>query len=106
MAKGAEVTFNCQVKIDFGASYYQVYNEENVTKEFMSFVHEHKEASLTQCKEAMTGEDFGYMIKDIPGFMFWLGVNSPYGLHHAKMNPDEAAIEFAVNLISDYLHKA
>ena len=106
MAKGAEVTFNCQVKIDFGASYYQVYNEENVTKEFMSFVHEHKEASLTQCKEAMTGEDFGYLIKDIPGFMFWLGVNSPYGLHHAKMNPDEAAIEFAVNLISDYLHKA
>lgn len=105
MAKGAEVSFNCQVKLDFGSSYYQVYNEEQVTKEFMSFVNQHKKASLIECKEAMTGEDFGYMIKDIPGFMFWLGVDSPYGLHHAKMNPDEEAIEFAVHMISDYLHK-
>ena len=106
MAKGAEITFNCQVRIDFGASYHQVYNTEQVTKDFMAFVERHSEATLFECKEAMTGEDFGYMIKDIPGFMFWLGVDSPFGLHHSKINPDEKAIEFAVNLISDYLHQS
>ncbi len=106
MAKGTEITFNCQIKIDFGSSYYQVYNTEQVTKEFMAFVEGHKEATLFECGEAMTGEDFGYMIKEIPGFMFWLGVDSKHGLHHSKINPDEKAIEFAVNLISDYLHKA
>jgi N-acetyldiaminopimelate deacetylase len=51
----------------------------------------------------MTGEDFGYMIKEIPGFMFWLGVQSSYGLHHAKLNPDEKALSFAVSVITDYI---
>ena len=106
MVKGMEIAFNCEIKIDFGASYYQVYNTEQVTKDFMAFAEEHKAATLLECKEAMTGEDFGYMIKDIPGFMFWLGVDSNYGLHHSKITPDEKAIEFAVNFISDYLHKA
>jgi metal-dependent amidase/aminoacylase/carboxypeptidase family protein len=32
-------------------------------------------------KEAMTGEDFGYMLKKYPGFMFWLGADSSHGLH-------------------------
>jgi N-acetyldiaminopimelate deacetylase len=50
----------------------------------------------------MTGEDFGYMLKEIPGFMFWLGVDSPFGLHHAKLQPDERAIEFAISVLIDY----
>jgi N-acetyldiaminopimelate deacetylase len=51
----------------------------------------------------MTGEDFGYMLKEIPGLMFWLGVDSPYGLHHAKLNPSEDAIEVAINTLTSYL---
>ena len=48
----------------------------------------------------MTGEDFGFMLKEIPGFMFWLGVESEYGLHHAKLIPNEEAIEIAIKLIT------
>ena len=45
----------------------------------------HKQTvDVIECKEAMTGEDFGYMLKEIPGFMFWLGVDSTFGLHHAN----------------------
>ena len=51
----------------------------------------------------MTGEDFGYMLKEIPGFMFWLGVDSQYGLHHARLNPNEEAINAAVKHIVKYL---
>lgn len=29
---------------------------------------------VIECKEVMMGEDFGYMLKDIFGFMFWFGV--------------------------------
>lgn len=58
---------------------------------------------MVVCKEAMTGEDFGYMLKEIPGFMFWLGVDSGYGLHHAKLNPDEDAIMTAVDLLKEYI---
>jgi N-acetyldiaminopimelate deacetylase len=43
------------------------------------------------------------MLKEIPGLMFWLGVDSPYGLHHAKLNPKEEAIEVAINILTSYI---
>jgi N-acetyldiaminopimelate deacetylase len=52
----------------------------------------------------MTGEDFGFMLKEIPGLMFWLGVDSPFGLHHAKLTPNEQAIEVAINVMTSYLN--
>lgn len=35
--------------------------------------------------------------------MFWLGVNSEYGLHHAKLKPDEEVIEKAITFLSQYV---
>ena len=52
-----------------------------------------------EAEEAMTGEDFGYFLKEISGFMFWLGVDSDYGLHHAKLNPDERALNVGVDIV-------
>ena len=70
----------------------------------MNFVESQTEMEVIECREAMTGEDFGYMLKEIPGFLFWLGVDSEYGLHHAKLNPKESAIESAIALITAYLN--
>ncbi|PKG22182.1 N-acetyldiaminopimelate deacetylase [Niallia nealsonii] len=103
LVKGIEVGYSCECSIDFGSGYYQVYNEEQITKEFMDFVQNQTEVQVHLCTEAMTGEDFGYMLKDIPGFMFWLGVDSPYGLHHSKLNPNEDAIDVAISMIANYL---
>lgn len=100
---GIEAGFECEASIDYGACYYQVYNNENLTNEFIEFLHNKTNVKVIECKEAMTGEDFGYMLKEIPGFMFWLGVDSPYGLHHAKLTPNEDAIEFAIQMITQYL---
>jgi N-acetyldiaminopimelate deacetylase len=103
IVKGIEIGYQCEATIDYGSMYYQVYNAEQLTNEFMSFVKEHTNVEVVRCKEAMTGEDFGYMLAQIPGFMFWLGVNSPYGLHHSKLSPDEGAIETAIRLLVSYL---
>ncbi|MED3623346.1 N-acetyldiaminopimelate deacetylase [Neobacillus thermocopriae] len=103
LVKGIEIGFECEATIDYGSMYHQVYNNEELTKEFMDFSRRLADVQVIECKEAMTGEDFGYMLKEIPGFMFWLGVHSPYGLHHAKLNPDERAIEVAVNMLKKYL---
>ncbi|AZU61356.1 N-acetyldiaminopimelate deacetylase [Neobacillus mesonae] len=100
---GIETGFECEANIDYGSMYYQVYNHEELTREFMSFLKEDPEVKLIECREAMTGEDFGYMLKEIPGFMFWLGVNTPYGLHHAKLNPNEDAIGAAVRIMTNYI---
>ena len=35
--------------------------------------------------------------------MFWLGVDSDYGLHHSKLSPNESAIEVAIKMLSDYI---
>ncbi|WP_205439688.1 N-acetyldiaminopimelate deacetylase [Peribacillus alkalitolerans] len=102
IVKGIEYGFQCEASIDYGAMYHQVYNESNLTREFMNFVASRDDVELFQCKEAMTGEDFGFMLEKIPGFMFWLGADSSYGLHNAGLNPSEEAIESAIKLMVDY----
>lgn len=103
LAEGMRVGYECDVMIDYGSMYYQVDNDEQLTEEFMTFAEEQSSMQLIRCSEAMTGEDFGYMLKDIPGFMFWLGVDSSYGLHHAKLDPNEGAIPKAIDLIVQYI---
>jgi N-acetyldiaminopimelate deacetylase len=103
LTKGIEVGFECQAEIDYGSNYCQVYNNEVVTREFMNWLGEQGNVSLIECKEAMTGEDFGYFLEQIPGFMFWLGVDTPFGLHHSMIEPNEEAIEVAINLLTKYI---
>ncbi|WP_297987625.1 N-acetyldiaminopimelate deacetylase [Anoxybacillus sp.] len=103
LVRGIEVAYDCQAHIDYGSMYYQVYNDETLTNEFMQFVEKETNVRLVRCQEAMTGEDFGYMLARIPGFMFWLGVQSPFGLHHAKLNPNEEAINVAIELLTRYI---
>jgi N-acetyldiaminopimelate deacetylase len=83
--------------------YHQVYNDESLTKDFIEYIIRETNIEVIECREAMTGEDFGYMLAEIPGFMFWLGVESPYGLHHAKLNPKEEAIDVAIEILSSYM---
>jgi N-acetyldiaminopimelate deacetylase len=103
---GLEAGFGVASTLDYGSNYYQVYNHEAETAAFMRWVREDMpDVRLIECDAAMTGEDFGYFLKDIPGFMFWLGVDTPYGLHHAKLEPSEDAIDVAVRLMSGYIRK-
>ena len=104
LVKGIEAGYECVAKIDYGAMYHQVYNDELLTREFIHFIRQDKNIDVIECCEAMTGEDFGYMLAEIPGFMFWLGVESPYGLHHAKLNPAEDAIGVAIKILTSYFN--
>ncbi|MEY8347521.1 N-acetyldiaminopimelate deacetylase [Bacillus cereus] len=100
---GIEYAFQCEAVIDYGAMYHQVYNHGALTREFMEFASEQTDMNVITCTEAMTGEDFGYMLREIPGFMFWLGVDSEYGLHHAKLQPKEEALEQTIAFLKQYI---
>jgi N-acetyldiaminopimelate deacetylase len=102
LTTGMETAYNCKIDIDYGANYLQVFNHAETTEQFMGWIREAGVINLIECTEAMTGEDFGYFLKDIPGFMFWLGVDTPYGLHHSRIEPNEEAIDLAIELISSY----
>ncbi|MFZ0474739.1 MAG: N-acetyldiaminopimelate deacetylase [Halobacillus sp.] len=102
LAKGFEISNDCHISIHYGSNYYQVFNDKEAVQSFKHTVdsssYEFKEASM-----AMTGEDFGYMLKEIPGFMFWLGVDSEAGLHQSALNPKEEALLVGVNLVEAHM---
>ena len=103
LVHGIETGFACEARIDWGANYCQVENEESLTREFMDWAGREGKVQVVECREAMAGEDFGYFLREIPGFMFWLGVDSPHGLHHPALLPDEGAIPAAIDLMTRYL---
>ncbi|MGD6833124.1 N-acetyldiaminopimelate deacetylase [Sutcliffiella halmapala] len=105
LVQGVEIGYNCETSIDYGCMYHQVDNDAELTEEFMAFVDKETDVRVVECRHAMTGEDYGYMIQNIPGFMFWLGVESPYGLHHSKLDPKEDAIGVGISMLISYLTK-
>ncbi|WP_257833061.1 N-acetyldiaminopimelate deacetylase [Salipaludibacillus agaradhaerens] len=103
MAKGIESSFKCGVTIDYGSNYCQVYNDEDLTHELIDFARTTDHLTFKSCEKAMTGEDFGYFLEEIPGAMFWLGVESEAGLHSAKLNASEEALLPAVQFLKEWL---
>lgn len=100
---GIEAAFECSVLIDYGSMYYEVNNEASCATQLLQFAEQFEGAFSYECPAAMTGEDFGYFIKEIPGAMFWTGANCEYGLHHAKICPDENLLTFNVNFVEQFI---
>lgn len=104
IARGFEISHDCRIAIDYGANYYQVFNHEDYVELFAEAA---REAGLVfqKSEAAMTGEDFGYMLKSFPGFMFWLGVEAETGLHSARLQPKEEALEAGVRAVEAMLRR-
>lgn len=100
LANGIEISQGCSISIDYGSNYYQVKNSKAYIQPLQDIV-ETAGYTFKEAKPAMTGEDFGYMLRDIPGFMFWLGVHSPYGLHHSRLQPEEEALQVGVDVVTN-----
>ena len=54
-------------------------------------------------RAAMTGEDFSFFLKEIPGAFYWLGCQKPdtpfYPLHNNRFAPDEGAIKVGMEVM-------
>lgn len=104
MAEGIAQSFNCEVTVFLDQKgYIPVINSKQQTQALIQFMTLEPEVSFLESPVAMTGEDFGYLLSKVPGTMFWLGVESPYGLHSEKFNPKEDAIPFAVKHVGAFL---
>jgi N-acetyldiaminopimelate deacetylase len=53
-----------------------------------------------ECGYKMTGEDFGFISKLYPSFMFWLGTRNgeQFGLHNPKFLPDDSIINTGIEI--------
>jgi len=103
LCHATEIAFECKVEIDYGTFYYQVINTPEITSEFLKFAEIDPSTVSIHCDAAMTGEDFGFFLQEIPGLLFWAGVDSSHGLHQAKLNPDEKIIDYLVPFAESYI---
>lgn len=105
ICRGIEASFECDVTIDYGSMYYEVRNDDACAAELLNFAEQFPLTNAVQCSEAMTGEDFGYFLKDMSGAMFWAGAGCTYGLHHAKLSPDEALLDVNVQFVEAFFRQ-
>ncbi|MFD2925348.1 N-acetyldiaminopimelate deacetylase [Halobacillus naozhouensis] len=104
VVQGIEVAHDCSATIDYGANYYQVENDPDYVEKFAAIAND-SGVTYQEASAAMTGEDFGYMLKEIPGFMFWLGVDSQSGLHTSRLSPKEEALSIGARLVVNGLRQ-
>ncbi|MGT2666750.1 N-acetyldiaminopimelate deacetylase [Streptococcus rifensis] len=104
VAEGVAASFDMSVTVELiEAGYLPVENQPDLAANLMAFYEDDKDVNLIDIAPAMTGEDFGYLLSKVPGVMFWLGVDTPYPLHHPMMSPKEEAIPFGVAKVSQFL---
>lgn len=101
---GIAKSFNAEVKIQLNqGGYWPVENNPHLTAEFINYMKENSQVNYQNTQPAMTGEDFGYLLAQIPGTMFWLGVDDSSQLHSATFNPQESALRAGVTAIVGFL---
>ena len=106
IAEGVAAAFDMDVEVELKqGGYLPVENNPELAQELMTFFDEKEGIELIDIEPAMTGEDFGYLLSKVPGVMFWLGIDSPYALHHPQMSPKEEALVIGVEAVSNFLAK-
>ena len=106
IAESVAAAFDMDVEIELKqGGYLPVENNPELARQLMTFFDEKEGIELIDIEPAMTGEDFGYLLSKVPGVMFWLGIDSPYALHHPKMSPKEEALAIGVEAVSSFLQQ-
>ncbi|MFS9000015.1 N-acetyldiaminopimelate deacetylase [Streptococcus infantis] len=106
IAEGVAAAFDMDVEVELKqGGYLPVENNPELARQLMTFFDEKEGIELIDIEPAMTGEDFGYLLSKVPGVMFWLGIDSPYALHHPKMSPKEEALAVGIEAVSSFLAK-
>lgn len=106
IAEAVATAFDMEAEIELKqGGYLPVENNPKLARELMDFFQEKEGIELIDIEPAMTGEDFGYLLSKVDGVMFWLGIDSPYALHHPQMSPKEEALAIGVEAVSSFILK-
>lgn len=104
ICEGIERSFEVEVRLGLNqGGYFPVENDPVLTKRFIRFMQENSDVVYEEVPPAMTGEDFGYLLHQFPGTMFWLGVDGGAQLHESSMSPKEGAIQKGITAITEFL---
>lgn len=102
---GVAASFGLEVKLGLNqGGYWPVENNPELTRRFIDYMQQAPDVNFIKTAPAMTGEDFGYLLAQFPGTMFWLGVEDDSQLHSATLTPNEDAIQKGVDAITGFLN--
>lgn len=102
---GVAASFGLEVKLGLNqGGYWPVENNLELTRRFIDYMQQAPDVNFIETAPAMTGEDFGYLLAQFPGTMFWLGVEDDSQLHSATLTPNEDAIQKGVDAITGFLN--
>lgn len=102
---GVAASFGLEVKLGLNqGGYWPVENNPELTRRFIDYMQQAPDVNFIETAPAMTGEDFGYLLAQFPGTMFWLGVKDDSQLHSATLTPNEDAIQKGVDAITGFLN--
>ena len=102
---GVAASFGLEVKLGLNqGGYWPVENNPELTRRFIDYMQQAPDVNFIETAPAMTGEDFGYLLAQVPGTMFWLGVEDDSQLHSATLTPNEDAIQKGVDAITGFLN--
>lgn len=102
---GVATSFGLDVDLELNqGGYWPVENDPSLTKRFIDYMQQNPAVNFIETAPAMTGEDFGYLLAQFPGTMFWLGVDDDSQLHSATLTPKEDAIQKGVDAITGFLN--
>ncbi|MEE6634924.1 N-acetyldiaminopimelate deacetylase [Limosilactobacillus pontis] len=102
---GVATSFGLDVDLELNqGGYWPVENDPSLTKRFIDYMQQNPDVNFIETAPAMTGEDFGYLLAQFPGTMFWLGVDDDSQLHSATLTPKDDAIQKGVDAITGFLN--
>ena len=92
-------------KITTGSLYTEVNVDKNLYEECRKLLKGKYE--FIDCGYKMTGEDFGFISKLYPSFMFWLGTRTgeQFGLHNPKFLPGDSIISKGIDIFKVILNE-
>jgi N-acetyldiaminopimelate deacetylase len=90
-------------KLDRGSFYVEVENDKEMFNMYVKLLSE--KFNFVECGMKMTAEDFGFISKQYPSLMCWLGTSKgkKYGLHSPKFLPDDDSIDLGIELFKTFL---
>jgi N-acetyldiaminopimelate deacetylase len=104
VCQGIELSFGVKVKLELNqGGYWPVENNPELTENFINYMKQADGVEYVETAPAMTGEDFGYLLAQIPGTMFWLGIEDDSPLHSATLTPQESSISRGIAAITGFL---
>jgi N-acetyldiaminopimelate deacetylase len=113
IASGVAATFGGSVEIQLWDSseqgYFPVDNDPALAADFAEFARSDSVLTFVDCPITMVSEDFGFLTKQIPSLLFWVGVGDPatraagISLHSSVFPGSEAVLQPTVDFIYRYL---